>query len=83
MAMIVPLLSGTSHFTTMTAGMTTLVSGTVQEFFQNFFLHPGAHSTAVMIVCGATVAACVGLAFLVQKAYEKLCPERRESPSNV
>ncbi len=67
----------------MTAGMTTLVSGIVQEFFQNFFLHPGAHSTAVMIVCGATVAACVGLAFLVQKAYEKLCPERRESPSNV
>jgi hypothetical protein len=79
MAFIPPLLSGSAQLTltsTATSTMTTLMAGTVKDFFLNLFMHPGENSTAVMIMGGLTVAACVGLAFLIMKLYERCCPER-------
>lgn len=79
MAFFPPLLSGSAQLSLTTAATSTmnaLMAGAVKDFFINLFMHPGDNSTAVMIMAGVTVAACVGLAFLVMKVYEKCCPDR-------
>ena len=66
-----PQLLATTHFTLTTATMQTVVAATIQDFFTSVFMNPGQHVPTLMIMCGVTIAACIGLAFLVMKVYEK------------
>jgi|GEM_PF-5786048 len=58
------------------ASMAQLTADAVRDFFINLFLHPGENVTALMILCGVTIAAVAGIAFLAKLAYEKSCPEK-------
>ncbi len=78
MPMIAPLLYGgftQLTVTSITSSMTALTAGVAKDFFINIFFHPGDNVMAVMIFCGVVIVSCVGLAFLIMKAYEKYCPE--------
>lgn len=58
---------------TLAAG--ALTANVVRDFFMNLFLHPGKNYIVVMALCAMTVAACVGLAFLIKMVYEKYSPD--------
>ncbi|MCC5831677.1 MAG: hypothetical protein JJU12_01350 [Chlamydiales bacterium] len=75
MAFIPALLSGSTQLT-MTTAHGSAMALSLNDFFLNLFMNPGENSTAIMIMGGVTVAACVGLAFLIMRLYEKCCPER-------
>ena len=61
---------------TATAATSALTANVVRDFFMNIFLHPGENYIAVMVLGGAAIGACIGLAFLVKLVYEKYCPEQ-------
>lgn len=85
MAFIPSLLSSANPFmhtlTTVSCGITSLTASAAHQFFTNLFYHPGQYPMPIMILGGVTVAACVGVAFLVKMAYDKFCTETTRSPS--
>jgi hypothetical protein len=67
------MLAGQYSLVTAVTAVSTVTAGVVKDFFMQLFLNPGANMMPVMILCGVVIASCVGLAFLIQKVYEKYC----------
>jgi hypothetical protein len=72
------LLSSATQFAlvSMQPAALGLTLNVTKDFFQNLFLNPQNHTTAVMIIGGVCVVSCVGIAFLIKFLYDKYHPKK-------